>query len=92
MGHNALYYKNVYNLKIFHMESKVVDRIIHMMNDKYGKDEPLTVKWGKVNDYLGMKINFLSEGNSVIHMDDYVNNILEEIKEDIVGTETTPTS
>ena len=47
---------NLDYLNISHVESKVFDRIINMLNEKNVKDVPLTITWEKFHDYLGMTI------------------------------------
>ena len=46
------------DLKISHKKSTVVDSTIASLKKEYGKDGEMTVKRGKLHDYLGMKLNF----------------------------------
>ena len=62
---------HVDTLKIPHVEFKVVDRIINMLNEKYWMEAPLTITQDKVHEYLGTTIYLLSEGNIIIWMDKY---------------------
>ena len=82
---------NVENLKISHVDSKVVGNIINILNKKYGKEAPLTVTWGKFQEYLGMKIYFSTAGKTFIEMEDYFNKILEDERECVAVMETTLT-
>ena len=81
---------NVKNLKISHVESKVVENIIDGMKKKYGKEAPLTVIRGKVHGYLGTTIDFSTSENLVIQMDDYVKKLLEEAREYMTDMKTSP--
>ena len=56
------------NLKISHVYSKMVVRIIIILNDKYVKEAPLTINLGEVHGRLRMKIYFSSEGEVIIWM------------------------
>ncbi len=49
---------HVEDLKISHEDSKVIDSIIESLNEEYGKVDEMTVRRGKVHDYLGMILNF----------------------------------
>jgi hypothetical protein len=69
-------------LKISHVESAVVDDILHMLDEQYGKDAPLTT--------TGMTTDFSIKGKVMIKMDDYVDNILLEAREDMEGVATSP--
>jgi hypothetical protein len=82
---------HVDDLKISHIDSKTVDMILDKLNEKYGtKEAPLTVTRGKVHDYLGMTLDFTEEGKVMIKMDDYVEGILEEARDDMSGESATP--
>ena len=77
---------HVDDLKISHVDKTVVDDIIGQLNERYGKESPLTVTRGRVHDYLGMTIDFTIPKKVVIRMDDYADNILAEARDD-VGTD-----
>ncbi len=79
------------DLKISHIDSKVVDNIIHMLNKRYGKNSS-TVTRGKLHDYLGMTLDFSNKRLAVINMTDYVESVLEEAPTDINGESTTSTT
>ena len=54
---------HVDNLKISCVDSKVVTEIIKLLNKEYGKTDSgkvssLTVKQGKIHDYLGMTLDY----------------------------------
>ena len=67
---------HVDDLKISHLDTKVVTKIIAKLNDKYGKEAtgkevPLTVTRGKIHDYLGMILDFSEEGKVKVDMRKY---------------------
>jgi hypothetical protein len=45
---------HVDDLKISHVDKEVVEYILRMLNERYGKEVPLTVTRGKVHEYLGI--------------------------------------
>ncbi len=59
---------HVDDLEISHVDPKVVNHVIGLLNDRYGKEAPLTVTRGKTNDYLGMTIDFAKKGKVTIDM------------------------
>jgi hypothetical protein len=81
---------HVDDLKISHVDSNVVSHIIDQLNEKYGKDAPLSVTRGKVHEYLGMTIDFTTKGKVKIIMDDYADGVLVEAREDSAGFATSP--
>ena len=46
------------DLKILHMDEKVVTDIIQLIDGEFGKEAPITVTRGKIHDYLGMTLDF----------------------------------
>jgi hypothetical protein len=52
---------HVDDLKISHVEKKVVTGIIQKLHTKYGKESPLTFKLGKKHYYLDMTIYYSEE-------------------------------
>jgi len=81
---------HVDDLKISHRNPDVVTEVISQLQERYGKEAPLSVTRGKVHDYLGMTLDFSSPGKVSINMRDYVDNILEEVPSDMDGVATTP--
>jgi hypothetical protein len=55
---------HVHNLKILHVNRKVVTTILNLLDGKYGQEivgdkrAPLTITQGKVHDYLGMTLDY----------------------------------
>jgi len=46
------------DLKISHVDKRVVEDILKQLTTKFGQDSPLTTCRGKILDYLGMKIDY----------------------------------
>ena len=81
---------HVDDLKISHVDKSVVDDMLDKLNNRYGKDAPLTVTRGKVHEYLGMTIDFTEPKKVAIRMDGYADGILEEARDDMKGESATP--
>ena len=67
------------DLKISHVEKKVIDDIIAQLNGKFGKESPLTATGGKILEYLGMTLDYTSHNKVKISMYKYMAMILTEI-------------
>jgi hypothetical protein len=81
---------HVDDLKISHIDSKLVDHIIAMLEAEFGREAPLTVRRGKVHDYLGMILDFSTPGKLVVSMEPYIRSMIEEMPEDMTGTAVNP--
>ena len=81
---------HVDDMKISHVNSKVVDNIIKTIKQEFGKEAPLTIRRGKIHDYLGMVLDFTNPGRVAIRMEDYIRNMLTQLPEDMEGVATTP--
>jgi hypothetical protein len=68
----------------------VNEAVLDSLNARYGKETPLTVTRGDIHEYLGMTIDYSTEGKVMIRMEDYVENMLEETPEDMDGVAATP--
>ena len=77
-------------MKISHADNRVVDNIINMLEQEFGKEAPLTICHGKIHDYLGMTLDFSIAGKVQIRMEDYITNMLTELLADMDGMATTP--
>ena len=69
---------HVDNLKISHADGNEIEKLIERLDSEFGKEAPLVVHRGTVDDYLGMKIDFSDVGKVIFSMQDYVYNILKE--------------
>ena len=81
---------HVDNLKISHVDKKVVEDIIGLLSEKFGKESPLTTTRGKVLEYLGMTLDYSTKGKVKIYMYDYIDKLLMELTSDINGAVKTP--
>ena len=81
---------HVDDLKISHVEPKVVNDIIKKLEDKFGQESPLVTSQGKTIDYLGMCIDYMAKGKVKISMYDYIDKMLTELPSDMNGVSTTP--
>ena len=83
---------HVDDLKISHVDPEVVTSIIDIIEAEFGKEAPLTKTRGKVHEYLGMTIDYSTEGKVRFSMIDYVEGMLEELPDDMSGESVTPAS
>ena len=81
---------HVDNLKVSHEKEEVLDEFIGMMQNKFGKDAPLSTSCGPVQDYLGMTLDFSKKGRVVVKMHDYVKNMLNDAPASMDGKAATP--
>ena len=81
---------HVDDLKISHADSKVVDEVISSLRKEFGKVGELTVKRGKVHDYLGMTLDFSDENSVMVDMEKYLNEVLDDLPDDMDGAAATP--
>ena len=77
-------------MKISHADSRVVDTIINMLEQEFGKEAPLTICHGKIHEYLGMTLDFTLAGKVQIRMEEYITSMLTELPADMDGMATTP--
>jgi hypothetical protein len=42
------------------------------LNSKYGKAGQMTIRRGKIHEYLGITLDFLSTGKFIINMEGYI--------------------
>jgi hypothetical protein len=87
---------HVDDLKISHVDPKVVTTILNLLDAKYGQEivggkrAPLTITRGRIHDYLRMTLDYKESGCVKIDMTEYVKKIDEEMPEDMDGTATSP--
>jgi Reverse transcriptase (RNA-dependent DNA polymerase) len=81
---------HVDDLKISHVDSKVVDQVIDMLDIEYGKETPMNKSRGKVHDYLGMILDFSKPGELTVDMVDYIKTIIAGMPKDMEGTSKIP--
>ena len=81
---------HVDDLKISHKSPKVLDQLIESLKIEYGRIGEMTVRRGKVHDYLGMTLDFSSPGKFTVDMRAYLNEVLRDLPEEFLGTATSP--
>ena len=75
-------------IKISHLILKVVDRVLSQMTTKYERVSPLSVSRGHVHDYLGMRLDYGTQGKDSITMPKHI----KSIQEDTDGIYETPSA
>ena len=81
---------HVDDLKISHVEEKVIEDIIRRLKECFGKESPLTTSRVKVLEYLGLTLDYSIWGRVKISMYKYVKKLVEEAPEDMTGVTKTP--
>jgi len=72
-----------------HVDPEVVEDVIHLLNEQYGKEKPISVHCQHVHDYLGMQLDFSQQGKVVLSMIEYIKNILADAPDDMQRTAST---
>ena len=83
---------HVDDLKVSHVNPKAVDDFINQMQDEFGKEGPISISRGKKHDYLGMILDYETDGAMKIRMESYVKNMLNDMPNEMIGTAATPAS
>jgi hypothetical protein len=78
---------HVDDLKISHVDSKVVDQILDYLTSEF---EELSTTRGKEHTYVGMDIIFPGDGTVKIDMSSYLNEALEDFPETLDKIVTSP--
>ena len=78
------------DLKISHINSGAVDKVIGLLHDEFGQEGPLTVTRGKIHDYLGMTLNFSIPQEVQVQMYDFIDKMLADLPINMDGTTRTP--
>jgi hypothetical protein len=81
---------HVDDLKVSHVQPKVIDQFIMDMESEFGKETPLNKSRGKVHDYLGMTLDFSKPGEVTVTMIDYIKGILHDAPKEMRGSAATP--
>ena len=79
------------DLKISHVEQEVIDSIFDRLQERYGKEAPLSVKRGSQHEYLGMNIDYREAGKVKFSMTKYIERLIDETPAELLkGAGTTP--
>jgi len=81
---------HVDDLKISHVEKRVVDHVIDKLNKRFGEYSPLSTTTGKKLDYLGMTLDYMTKGKVTISMYEYIDKMLAELLSDMNRVSKTP--
>jgi hypothetical protein len=87
---------HVDDLKISHVDPKVVTIMLNLLDGKYGQEivggirAPITFTRGKKHEYLGMLLDYTETGIVKIDMQDYVKKVLLEMPDNMDGTASSP--
>jgi Reverse transcriptase (RNA-dependent DNA polymerase)/Zinc knuckle len=73
--------------KISHQDDNVVSNVIELIESKFGK---MTVTRGREHVFLGMKIDFHTNGTASIRMKEYIAEAIQDFGEDISRQAATP--
>jgi hypothetical protein len=88
-GNQCMIVWYVNDCKISHVNSKVVDSIIDQLEEKYGK---MTITRSSKHVYIGMELDFLSNGRVKVLMKDHLEECFEIFGEEIKPIFATPAS
>ena len=77
------------DIKISHVDSKVVDSVLDIIEKHFGK---LIITRGKSFSFLGMKINITKDETIEISMKDQIEEAFEMFGEKLKGSVSTPAS
>ena len=83
---------HVDNLKISHVDKRVVEAIIKCLNEKFGQESPLSTTQGKVLEYLGIHLDYTTAGKVKISIHEYIDKMLMKLPIDMNGTARPPAS
>jgi len=61
---------HVDDLKISHIDKNVVEDTIRLLNEKFGRESPLTTTRDRVLEYLGITLDYMTKGKVKISMYD----------------------
>ena len=80
---------HVDDLKLSHMCPIVVSNIIKKFDKAYATIDKLTIRRGKVHEYLGMTIDFRSIGEVKLNMYDMIQKLINDLPDDMIGKKNT---
>ena len=68
----------------------MVNEVITSLSNEYDKVGEMTVNRGKIHEYLRMILDFSEESKLIVNMEEYIDEILSGLPEDMTGVATTP--
>ena len=78
------------DLKVSHQDETALDEFIAMMEEEFGKETPLTIARGPIQEYLRMTLDFTEKGKVVVKMSAYIKNMLKDAPASMDGHAITP--
>ena len=78
------------NLKVSHKKLSAIREFAALLNDKFGKETPISQSYRKKHEYLGMQMDYSVPSKVTISMEDYIRLILQEAPEDMEGMAAMP--
>ena len=81
---------HVDDLKMSHIDPRVLDAFVGDLNQVIGKESLVVVHKGPRHDYLGITLDYSSPGKVVVDMKQYIDKVLSETHPDIKGVAQTP--
>ena len=73
-----------------HKDPKVIDKIIVSLDDEYDKTGKMTVRQGKIHEYLGMTLDFSRPGKFIMDMEQYIDEVMKDLPKEFGGMVETP--
>ena len=83
-GHQCTICWYVDDVKMSHVNTEVLEDVLSQLQDRFGKEAPLTITRGNIHTYLGMELDYSKPGKVTFRMDDFIKEILEEAPEDLM--------
>ena len=85
-GHQMTVTWHIDDLKVSHKDPFEITRFATYLSSIYGKK--LSVKRGKVHDYLGMDLDYTKKGSVKVSMVRYTGKVLRGFPEKVLGSAT----
>ena len=70
---------HVDDLKLSHKDPKVIENIIASLDNEYGETGKMTVRRGKIHEYLGMTFDFSKPGKFIMDMEQYIYEVMKDL-------------
>ena len=68
----------------------MIYKIIASLDDEYGKNVKMTVRQGKIYEYLGMTLDFSKPGKFIMDMEQYIDEVMKDLPKEFGGMASTP--
>ena len=81
---------HVNGLKLSHKDPNVIDNIIASLYYECGKTGKMTVRRGKIHEYLGMTLDFSRPGKFIMDMEHYIDEVMKDLPKEFGGMAATP--